>query len=249
MREPALHDSGGERREHAHAGHRRGRRRAGGRGGRRACPSAGPTTAKASSGPVTTQVMVLVSLPSSSAIRGIETERIVMVKPTENRPNSATARTIHGYCGLPAMRSTHALARASAATGRPRPRRRRAPRSTAPRDGCRRGRARHEDKEPPVGSHTREPTRTYPTGWGGGLIAAAGERHVQHAAPASRARAPDRTRDRSSAPALASGQDRRAARSARSSIVQRSSRSSRSADPPRLHHAGPCRPARRTCGR
>ncbi len=57
---------------------------------------AGPSTAKASSGPVTTQVIVLVSLPSSSAIRGIDTERIVMVKPTENRPNRATARTIHG---------------------------------------------------------------------------------------------------------------------------------------------------------
>ena len=57
---------------------------------------AGPSTAKASSGPVTTQVIVLVSLPSSSAIRGIETDRIVIVKPTENRPNRATASTIHG---------------------------------------------------------------------------------------------------------------------------------------------------------
>ena len=55
---------------------------------------------------MTTQVIVLVSLPISSAIRGIETDRIVMVKPTENSPNSATASTIHGYLGLPAMRST-----------------------------------------------------------------------------------------------------------------------------------------------
>ena len=45
---------------------------------------------------MTTQVTVLVSLPRSSAIRGIETERIVIVKPTENSPNRATARTIHG---------------------------------------------------------------------------------------------------------------------------------------------------------
>lgn len=67
---------------------------------------AGPSTAKASSGPVTTHVTVLVSLPSSSAILGIETARIVMVKPTENSPNRATASTTHGYFGLPAMRST-----------------------------------------------------------------------------------------------------------------------------------------------
>ena len=57
---------------------------------------AGPTTANASSGPVTTQVTVLVSLPSSSAMRGIDTDRIVIVNPTENRPNSATVRTSHG---------------------------------------------------------------------------------------------------------------------------------------------------------
>ncbi len=67
---------------------------------------AGPTTAKASRGPVTIQVTVLVSLPSSSAIRGIDTERIVIVNPTENRPNRDTARTIQGYFGLPATRST-----------------------------------------------------------------------------------------------------------------------------------------------
>ena len=66
---------------------------------------AGPTTAKARSGPVTTQVTVLVSLPSSSAIRGIDTDRIVIVKPTENSPNSATVSTSHGYRGLPATRS------------------------------------------------------------------------------------------------------------------------------------------------
>ena len=59
-------------------------------------PMAGPTTAKASSGPVTTQVTVLVSLPSSSAMRGIDTDRMVMVKPTENSPNRATESTTHG---------------------------------------------------------------------------------------------------------------------------------------------------------
>jgi hypothetical protein len=59
-------------------------------------PPAGPTTAKASSGPVTTQVTVLVSLPRSSAMRGIDTERIVIVKPTENSPNRATIRTSQG---------------------------------------------------------------------------------------------------------------------------------------------------------
>ncbi len=57
---------------------------------------AGPTTAKASSGPVTTQVTVLVSLPSSSAIRGIDTDRIVMVNPTLNRPSSTVASTSQG---------------------------------------------------------------------------------------------------------------------------------------------------------
>jgi hypothetical protein len=57
---------------------------------------AGPTTAKASSGPVTTQVTVLVSLPSSSAIRGIDTDRIVIVNPTEKSPNKATVSTSHG---------------------------------------------------------------------------------------------------------------------------------------------------------
>ena len=45
---------------------------------------------------MTTHVTVLVSLPISSAMRGIETERIVIVKPTEKSPNRATARTIHG---------------------------------------------------------------------------------------------------------------------------------------------------------
>src|ERR1044072_7266207 len=59
-------------------------------------PMAGPTTAKESSGPVTTQVTVLVSLPRSPAIRGMETDRIVIVKPTENRPNSDTTNTAHG---------------------------------------------------------------------------------------------------------------------------------------------------------
>ena len=57
---------------------------------------AGPTTAKASSGAVTTHVTVLVSLPRSSAMRGIDTDRIVIVKPTEKSPKSATIRTSHG---------------------------------------------------------------------------------------------------------------------------------------------------------
>jgi hypothetical protein len=38
-------------------------------------------------------------------MRGIEFERIVIVKPTENRPNSAVASTIHWYRGLDSTRS------------------------------------------------------------------------------------------------------------------------------------------------
>ena len=59
-------------------------------------PAAGPNTAKASSGPVSTQVSVLTSDPRSSAMRRIELERMVIVKPTENRPNNTVANTSHG---------------------------------------------------------------------------------------------------------------------------------------------------------
>ena len=60
-------------------------------------PTAGPTTAKASSGPVMTQVRVLSLVSRSSAIPGIDTARIVIVKVTVRRPNSVVARTTHGY--------------------------------------------------------------------------------------------------------------------------------------------------------
>jgi hypothetical protein len=43
-------------------------------------------------GPVTTQVMVASVVPNSSAMRWIDTARIVMVTFTANRPNSTVAR-------------------------------------------------------------------------------------------------------------------------------------------------------------
>ena len=56
-----------------------------------ALPRRGPTTPKASRGPVITHVNVVVSEWRSVAMRGRETARIVIVKPTENSP----ASTVH----------------------------------------------------------------------------------------------------------------------------------------------------------
>ena len=56
-----------------------------------ALPSRGPTTPNARSGPVITHVRVVVSECRSAAMRGRETARIVIVKPTEKSP----ARTVH----------------------------------------------------------------------------------------------------------------------------------------------------------
>ncbi len=46
---------------------------------------------------MTSHVSVDSSEPRSSAMRGIETDRIVMVKPTLNRPSSTVASTTQGY--------------------------------------------------------------------------------------------------------------------------------------------------------
>jgi hypothetical protein len=54
-----------------------------------ALPSTGPRTPNASSGPVMIQVSVALSDPMSSAIVPSDTDRIVIVNPTANRPASA----------------------------------------------------------------------------------------------------------------------------------------------------------------
>jgi hypothetical protein len=45
---------------------------------------------------VITQVTADSLAPRSPEMRGIDTARIVMVKPTVNRPNSTVQSTIHG---------------------------------------------------------------------------------------------------------------------------------------------------------
>ena len=129
---------------------------------------------------MTTQVSVLSLEWRSWAMRGIEFDRTVIVKPTEKRPNSDVAKTIHWYRGLASTRfvtlrrrsNGHGMICSSSAPGAS------TEKSSGPGTGGRLPTPRHL-----YAVCAGSGRRVRQVCWGGCLIAAAGEHRVQQDRP------------------------------------------------------------------